>query len=91
MQLRAWAAAVAVAYGLALPMLGLQDMMAPTMFANLRVFSGSNHTLMPTGILYDGGGVVWVESSTAEAIKDVYPAEVSKITSPRARVHAALS
>ena len=43
-------------------------------FANLRVFSGSNHVLLPTGLLFGapqlptmGGGVLWVESTPLRA------------------------
>jgi hypothetical protein len=89
------AASVAVVYSLLLPVLGLQDMMAPTMFANLRVFSGSNHLLLPTGLLFRapslfptfGGGVVWVESTSSATIRGVYPGEATRMLSPAVRTH----
>ena len=44
----AWAAAI---YSFALPMLGA-DMGTPNMFSNLRMHGGSNHLLLPTGLLH---------------------------------------
>ncbi|EOD23651.1 hypothetical protein EMIHUDRAFT_457950 [Emiliania huxleyi CCMP1516] len=47
-------------------LLDAYDMMASTMFANLRVYSGSNHGILPTGLLFgalpalDGGAAAWV-------------------------------
>ena len=95
-RLKSAAVVAAVVYALVLPVLGLQDMMASTMFANLRVFSGSNHLVLPTGILFSpslsslfptlAGGIVWVESTTSAYIRGIYPAEVTAML-PRAVVH----
>lgn len=77
-RVRLCALGVAVGYALLLPVLGLQDMMASTMFANLRVYSGSNHRLLPTGLLFgalpalDGGAAAWVEATSSRAIAGLY-------------------
>lgn len=43
--------AMALVYAFGLPVLGLQDMGNVHMFANLRTHGGSNHLLLPTGLL----------------------------------------
>ena len=67
----AWATAL---YAVALPVLGLQHMGSSSMYANLKHWGGSNHLLVPTGLLQDwladaggalgsafGGGLVRVD------------------------------
>ena len=55
----AWATAL---YAVALPVLGLQHMGSSSMYANLKHWGGSNHLLVPTGLLQrwfaDAGGVL---------------------------------
>ncbi|KAK3237090.1 hypothetical protein CYMTET_52816 [Cymbomonas tetramitiformis] len=90
---------VALLYAFALPVLGLQDLGASTMFANLRAHAGSNHLLVPTGLLqglaetpaaegYTGflkGGVVRVEGTNSTWLNSIYPGEVTRDLDPRAR------
>ncbi|KAL3898545.1 MAG: hypothetical protein SGPRY_012820, partial [Prymnesium sp.] len=80
----------ALVYGFALPVLGLQDMMAPTMFGNVRIFTPSNHPLLPTGLLLDHlpalrGGLVVVEATTSPSINAICPAEVTDFHSDLVR------
>ena len=68
---------IVVVYGIALPILGLLHMGSCSMYANLKHWGGSNHLLVPTGLLFDwfkhappdtvfgnafGGGLVRVDS-----------------------------
>lgn len=69
--------------------LGIQQMGAPTMYANLRSYKGGNHYLVPTatlgeGLLY-GGGLLQVIESNSTAINmllgytksdDVFPQKI---------------
>lgn len=87
---------LAVVYAYLLPVLGLQDMGAVTMFANLHVYSGSNHFLLPTGLLFSwygsygsasagatfSGGVVRVDSTNSSYVNERYPAEVTAMLEP---------
>ena len=88
-------------YAYALPILGLQDIAACGMFASMHfptaVYTGSNHFLVPTGLLqahYEhaspidnvfAGGVVQVMHTTSEWIRDMYPAESTMMLTPRTR------
>ena len=92
---------VAAIYAFGLPVLGLQDMAACNMFANLHgptaVFTGANHYLVPCGLLqarYEhasaatnplAGGVVEVLHSTSDWMRELYPAESTRMISLRAR------
>jgi hypothetical protein len=64
---------ITITYAFLLPILGLQQMGAPTMYANLRsYFHGGNHYLVPTAILGPdllyGGGLVQVMESTSASL-----------------------
>ena len=72
----AFAAGAALIYGFALPVLGLMHMGSSSMYANLKHWGGSNHLLVPTGLLQDwladadgalgdlfGGGLVRVDAA----------------------------
>jgi hypothetical protein len=68
----------------ALPILGLQDIGAPTMFGNLKVHGGSNHLFLPTGLFQQwfaasttvlGGGVVRIEATDSLFLQQLYPGE----------------
>lgn len=94
--LRCGFAAWMVWYTFGLPILGLQDMGNVHMFASLRLHGGSNHLFLPTGLLQEwlvndepsspwSGGVVRVESATSPTMRNLYPAEVTHILSPRTR------
>ena len=83
-------------YAFAALTLGVMDMGAPHMFSNLRVHGGSNHLIMPTGLLQNvfyesagvyGGGVVRVEASDSAWLVDIlrYPGDVTSMHSARAR------
>lgn len=86
-----WLVALSITsvYAFLLPILGVHDMGAATMFANLKVYAGSNHLLgIPTGILLridpdNVGQVVRVEASTSSAINAVHPNEASTLHSSR--------
>lgn len=69
--------------------LGVQQMGAPTMYANLRSYRGGNHYLVPTAVLGDtllyGGGLLLVAESNSTAVnlllgytksRDVFPRNV---------------
>lgn len=78
--------AATTAYTL-LPVLGLMDMGNTHMFANLRVVGGSNHLLVPTGLLQRwrpggprgpfAGGVVLVHNTTNVQLRRLYPCELT--------------
>lgn len=92
-RLQATAVALAVTYTFVLPVLGLQDMGASTMFANLRVFSGSNHFFLPTSLAFHdepsegafGNGLVRVIDSSSTWIREMYPTEATGMLTPRVR------
>jgi hypothetical protein len=63
------------------------------MFANLKVHGGSNHWLLPTGLLFHafgdypdshpfGGGEVRIEKTTSKWLKTVYPNDLSGTITP---------
>jgi len=78
---------VAATYAFGLPLLGLQDLGSCNMYSNLRLHGGSNHLLLPTGLLQSslhsarvhalGGGVVRVEATNSTVIDALYPAELT--------------
>jgi hypothetical protein len=63
---------VCLLYSFVTTILGLQQMGAPTMYANLRYFDGGNHLLVPVATLGEdvlfGGGTVHVLHSTCFAL-----------------------
>jgi hypothetical protein len=86
--------AVAAVYAFGLPMLGVVDQMAPNMFSNQRFHAGSNHLLVPTGLLHGllpsqlsraAFSTIRVTSVTSERMAAQYPAEVTASISPAAR------
>ena len=86
--------AVAAVYAFGLPMLGVVDQMAPNMFSNQRFHAGSNHLLVPTGLLHGllpsqlshaAFSTIRVTSTTSERMAAQYPAEVTASISPGAR------
>ena len=86
--------ALTVFYSFGFQVLGLMEMGLANPFASLRMHGGSNHLLMPTGLLTQaaspgaelGGGVVRVESCTSDFINALYPGESTSNLSPRLRV-----
>ena len=95
--------ALAFTYAYVLPILGLQDIAACGMFANMHfvtaTYTGSNHWLVPTGLLqarYEhasardnpfAGGVVQIVHTTSSSMRDLFPAESTSMLSPRARAY----
>lgn len=78
------------------PILGIMQMSAPTMYANLRMYqNGGNHLLVPTAILGKdilfGGGLIQVVSSTSWTLNlrlahipssAVFPSPVNTLLNP---------
>lgn len=86
--------AVAAIYAFGLIPLGVHDQGQPHMYANLRLHGGSNHYVVPTGLLPRffqhttadiGGGIVRVERCDSTAFNDVHPSEYSADLTERAR------
>jgi len=80
----------AVLYAFVLPSLGVLDQMAPNMFSNQRYHAGSNHLLVPTGLLHASLGVgafsvIRVHKTSSLLIGRQYPAEVTASFDPAAR------
>ena len=76
-------------YAFAGPLLGLQDLGACNMYSNLRLHGGSNHLLVPTGLLgtlwprvADAFAVVRIENSTSSWINSIYPGELTASIAP---------
>ena len=77
------------------PILGLTDLGLAGPFSSLRVHGGSNHLVVPTGLLQAafadsaggafGGGVVRVSACTSEYILSVTLPDCSALLPPRAR------
>ena len=82
-------------YALVWPILGLTDLGLAGPFSSLRVHGGSNHLVVPTGLLQAafadsaggafGGGVVRVSACTSEYILSVTLPDCSALLPPRAR------
>ena len=84
-------------YALAWPCLGLTDLGLAGPFSSLRVHGGSNHLVVPTGLLQAraaargeaggafGGGVVRVSACTSQYIRDVTHPDCSAALPARAR------
>eukprot|EP00746_Dinoflagellata_sp_MGD_P130517 gnl/MRDRNA2_/MRDRNA2_64438_c0_seq1.p1 gnl/MRDRNA2_/MRDRNA2_64438_c0~~gnl/MRDRNA2_/MRDRNA2_64438_c0_seq1.p1 ORF type:complete len:476 (+),score=39.63 gnl/MRDRNA2_/MRDRNA2_64438_c0_seq1:38-1429(+) len=77
--------------------LGLADNGPPKPFSNIRVMGGSNHFLVPTGLLQKFVGhlpefadgplsseVIRIESTTSSYINAMYPSELTELVDPRA-------
>jgi hypothetical protein len=77
-------------YAFLTPMLGLQAMSSSTMYGNLKQFGGTNHMVVPTGILQGkyaessvgdwatdafGGGLLRVDYTNSSLLKELAPAE----------------
>jgi hypothetical protein len=90
--------ALTAMYGVGGPILGLMQMGAPTMYANLLNYHGGNHYLVPTAILGDdilyGGGFVQVVASTSTSVNlrlgyiasaDAFPARILDLLEPHVR------
>ena len=55
------------------------------MYANLRASGGSNHLFLPTGLIFQPGDVLWVESTTSKHINGIYPGEITHMLSASVR------
>ncbi|CAB9521612.1 expressed unknown protein [Seminavis robusta] len=89
---------LSILYAFVGPILGIQQMGAPTMYANLRSYNGGNHYLVPTAILGEnllyGGGLVKVIESNSTAInllvgymdaRVAFPSQVVNVLQPLIR------
>jgi hypothetical protein len=91
---------IAFLYTFGLPLLGLQDMAACNMFANVHgptaVYTGMNHFLVPTGLLQAtfeqsdlagpfAGGVVEVLYTDSQWMRNLFPAEGSRMLTERTK------
>ena len=67
-------------------------------FSNLKVHGGSNHLIVPTGLLFHafanssdshiyGGGVIRVEATNSNWLQTIYPAELTHVLEPSTVVH----
>lgn len=72
--------------------LGCQQMgTAAGPFSNLRIHGGSNHLVLPTGLLQEwsvgpyAGGVVRIDGTNSSFLRKLYPHEITHNLSPRAR------
>lgn len=84
--------ACTVFYSFGTLILGFQEMgTAAGPFSNLRIHGGSNHLVLPTGLLNQwsvgsfAGGVVRVDGTNSSFLRILYPHEVSHNLSPRSR------
>jgi hypothetical protein len=66
------ASSVGFAYGFLSPMLGLQMMASSTMYGNVKNYGGSNHMLVPTGLLQD-----WLADPAVEAAAPAWLSDFS--------------
>ena len=74
---------------------GLLDGASPNMFSNIRMVGGSNHVVLPTGLLqrwyYDdpssvfGGGILRVEESNSTVLNAIHPGEMTSLLSIETR------
>ena len=64
------------------------------MFSNLQVHGGSNHLLLPTGLLFHafsdrgddhpfGGGVIRVEQTDSKWLTEIYPNDMTSVLEPK--------
>jgi hypothetical protein len=71
---------------------GVMEMNSPNMFSNVRLQGGSNHLLLPTGLLQQayyegwqatenpfGGGIIRIEATDSTWINGMYPAEYTPV------------
>lgn len=77
-----WAAiGMAWFYAFGTIILGLMEEASCNMFANLKIHGGSNHLLVPTGLLLDGP-IVRIQSTDSTWLTQIYPADFSHIVQP---------
>ena len=81
----------------ATPLLGVLELGAPNMYANLRMRAGSNHLLAPTGLLFKtgllGAETLTVVKTTSQHVLDYYPGDCTEELKPaenRARAFASV-
>lgn len=81
------AALLAFVYGFLAPIFGLMAMASSTMYGNVRQFGGTNHLLVPTGLLQEwhssdgddafGGGMVRVDFTNSSVLQQLTPADAT--------------
>ena len=73
--------------------LGIMEEFTCNMFSNLRIHGGSNHLLLPTGLVFDwyrdagdahpyGGGEIRIEETTSHWLRSIYPNDLSHVMQP---------
>merc|ERR1712078_352248 len=72
--------------GCATPLLGVLELGAPNMYANLRMRAGSNHLIAPTGLLFKtgllGAETLTVVKTTSQHVLDYYPGDCTEELKP---------
>jgi len=87
-------------YGYMFPILGLMNMASSNMYGNVKMYGGSNHYLVPTGVITDyfavntgpdwaidafGGGLVRVETTNSSVLRWLNPADSTSFLPVHAR------
>lgn len=87
-------------YGFMGPILGLQAMSSSTMYGNVKQWGGTNHMVVPTGLLQEhfltatepawaadafGGGLLRVDSTNSSVLQQLSPAEATPNLPPYSR------
>lgn len=82
------------------PILGIQAMSSSTMYGNVKQWGGTNHMVVPTGLLQEyftththpswaadafGGGLLRVDSTNSSVMKQLAPAEATRNLPPFSR------
>ena len=73
--------------------LGFMEEASNNMFANLKIHGGSNHMILPTGLLFRwfrdagdahpyGGGEIRIESTTSNWLQTIYPNDLTHVLGP---------
>jgi hypothetical protein len=83
---------VAFYYSFGSIILGLQEEHTCNMFANLKIHGGSNHYLVPTGLLlrYDGPEIR-IQNSTSWWFTTTYPADLSHTVEPQNKIMSVMT
>ncbi|KAL3917176.1 MAG: hypothetical protein SGILL_004836 [Bacillariaceae sp.] len=72
---------------------GFMEEASINMFSNLKIHGGSNHLIMPTGLLFRwfrdagdahpyGGGEIRIESTTSNWLQTIYPNDLTHVLEP---------
>jgi len=98
--LNAAALGIGFSYAFLGPILGIQAMSSSTMYGNVKQWGGTNHLVVPTGLLQEyytththpswaadafGGGLLRVDSTNSSVMKQLSPAEATRNLPPFSR------